>query len=75
LDWSEPLINIEHLALDLQDTLNADCFSEAETIVRQMLNELINLHGAILIAQWDDDTRDRARARLKTSPVPKAHND
>jgi hypothetical protein len=40
-----------------------------------MLTELMNLHAAILIAQWEDDQMDRARAKAKTSPVPEAHND
>jgi hypothetical protein len=74
-DWSEPLINIEQMALALKDTLNANRIYHAEGLVKQMLTELMNLYAAILIAQWEDDQMDRARAKAKTSPVPKAHND
>lgn len=74
-DWSEPLINIEQMALALKDTLNANRIYHAEGLVKQMLTELMNLHAAILIAQWEDDQMDRARAKAKTSPVPEAHND
>ena len=74
-DWSEPLINIEHLAIELKEVLNSNQHLLAEAIVKEMLDELMNLHAAILIAQWEDDQMYRARAKAKTSPVPKAHND
>lgn len=74
-DWSEPLINIEQMALALKDTLAKYRIYHAEAIVKEMLTELMNLHAAILISQWEDDQMDRARAKAKTSPVPKAHND
>ena len=69
------MINIEQMALALKDTLNANRIYHAEGLVKQMLTELMNLHAAILIAQWEDDQMDRARAKAKTSPVPGAHND
>ena len=74
-DWSEPLINIEQMALALKDTLNANRIYHAEGIVKRMLGDLLDLHAAILIAQWEDDQMDRARAKAKTSPVPEAQND
>jgi hypothetical protein len=74
-DWSEPLINIEHLAIVLKDTLNEGRIYHAEGIVKRMLGDLLDLHAAILIAQWEDDQMDRARAKAKTSPVPEAQND
>jgi hypothetical protein len=74
-DWSEPLINIEQMTLALKDTLNANRIYHAEGIVKRMLGDLLDLHAAILIAQWEDDQMDRARAKAKTSPVPKAQND
>ena len=74
-DWSEPLVNIQHLAIVLKDTLNANRIYHAEGIVKEMLTELMNIHAAILIAQWEDDQMDLARAKANASPVPKAHND
>jgi hypothetical protein len=71
-DWSEPLINIEHMATALKDTLNANRIYHAEGLVKQMLAELMNLHAAILIAQWDEIRIEDARAKAKTSPVPRA---
>ena len=71
-DWSEPLINIEHLAITLKDTLNANRIYHAEGIVKQMLAELLDLHAAILIAQWDEIRIEDARAKAQASPVPKA---
>jgi len=70
-DWSEPLINIEHQAITLKDTLNAGRIYHAEGIVKQMLAELLDLHAAILIAQWDEIRVEDARAKIQTSPVPK----
>jgi len=60
-DWSEPLVNIEQMALILKDTLNANRLYHAEAIVKETLDELMNLHAAILIAQWSDDQIERAR--------------
>jgi len=60
-DWSEPLVNIEQMALSLKDTLNANRLYYAKAIVKEMLDELMNLHAAILIAQWSDDQIERAR--------------
>ena len=74
-DWSEPLINIEHMAIALKDTLNANRIYHAEGLVKQMLAELIDLHAAILIAQWCEDQLERDRAKSQTSPVPKPCND
>lgn len=73
-DWSEPLITIEHLAITLKDTLNANRIYHAEGIVKQMLGELLDLHAAILIAQWDSIRVEDARAKVQTttSPVPRA---
>ena len=71
-DWSEPLVNIEQMALALKDTLNAGRIYHAEGIVKQMLAELLDLHAAILIAQWDEIRVEDARAKVQTSPVPKA---
>ena len=62
-DWSEPLVNIQHLAITLRDTLNEDRIYHAEGVIKQMLTELMNIHAAIMIAQWEDDQMDRARAR------------
>ena len=71
-DWSEPLINIEHLAITLKDTLNANRIYHAEGIVKKMLAELLDLHAAILIAQWDEIRIEDARAKTQASPVPRA---
>jgi len=60
-DWSEPLVNIEHLAVELKDVLNSNQHHDAEAIVKEMLDELMNLHAAILIAQWADAQIERAR--------------
>jgi hypothetical protein len=60
-DWSEPLVNIEHLAIELKDVLNSNQHHDAEAIVKEMLDELMNLHAAILIAQWADSQIERAR--------------
>jgi hypothetical protein len=60
-DWSEPLVNIEHLAIELKDVLNSNQHHDAEAIVKEMLDELMNLHAAILIAQWADAQIERAR--------------
>lgn len=60
-DWSEPLVNIEHLAVELKEVLNSNQHHDAEAIVKEMLDELMNLHAAILIAQWADDQIERAR--------------
>jgi len=60
-DWSEPLVNIEHLAVDLKEVLNSNQHHDAEAIVKEMLDELMNLHAAILIAQWADAQIERAR--------------
>jgi len=68
-DWSEPLVNIQNLAITLKDTLNENRIYHAEGVVKQMLTELMNLHAAIMIAQWEEDQIDRARAKAKTSPV------
>ena len=64
-DWSEPLVNIQHLAIVLKDTLNDNRIYHAEGIVKEMLRELMNIHAAVLIAQWEDDQMDRARAKAK----------
>lgn len=74
-DWSEPLVNIQRLVIVLKDTLNDNRIYHAEGIVKEMLTELMSVHAAILIAQWEEDQMDRARAKTKTSPVPEAHND
>lgn len=74
-DWSEPLVNLQHLAIVLKDTLNNNRIYHAEGIVKEMLTELMNIHAAILIAQWEDDQMDLARAKANASPVPRAHND
>lgn len=66
------MINIEHMATALKDTLNANRIYHAEGIVKQMLAELLDLHAAILIAQWDEIRIEDARARAQTSPVPRA---
>ena len=60
-DWSEPLVNIEHLAIELKDVLNSNQHHDAEAIIKEMLDELMNLHAAILIAQWADAQIERAR--------------
>ena len=60
-DWSEPLVNIEHLAVELKDVLNSNQHHDAEAIIKEMLDELMNLHAAILIAQWADAQIERAR--------------
>jgi hypothetical protein len=73
MDWSEPLINIEHLAIELKDTLNENNHHDAESVVRDMLNELMNLHAALLIAQWVDEKKEEEdRIKLNPSPVPRA---
>ena len=66
-DWSEPLINIEHMAIALKDTLNANRIYHAEGVVKQMLAELLDLHAAILIAQWCEDQLERDRAKSVAS--------
>jgi hypothetical protein len=68
-DWSEPLVNIQHLAATLKDTLNENRIYHAEGVVKQMLTELMHIHAAIMIAQWEEDQMDRVRAKAKTSPV------
>ena len=66
-DWSEPLINIEHMASALKETLNANRIYHAEGLVKQMLAELLDLHAAILIAQWCEDQLERDRAKSVAS--------
>jgi len=66
-DWSEPLINIEHMAIALKETLNANRIYHAEGLVKQMLAELLDLHAAILIAQWCEDQLERDRAKSVAS--------
>jgi hypothetical protein len=55
------LVNIEHLAVELKDVLNSNQHHDAEAIIKEMLDELMNLHAAILIAQWADAQIERAR--------------
>ena len=71
-DWSEPLINLVQLATELKDTLNENKVYDAEAIVKQMMEELLMLHSAVLIAQWQEQHMDRVRDcldRLDSSPV------
>lgn len=67
-DWSEPLVNIEHLAVELKDVLNSNQHHDAEAIIKEMLDELMNLHAAILIAQWADAQIERARIASSGGP-------
>lgn len=61
------MINIEHMAIALKDTLNANRIYHAEGVVKQMLAELLDLHAAILIAQWCEDQLERDRAKSVAS--------
>jgi hypothetical protein len=62
------LVNIEHLAVELKDVLNSNQHHDAEAIIKEMLDELMNLHAAILIAQWADAQIERARIASSGGP-------
>ena len=66
-DWSEPFVEVQQLMVEIKSHLNANDTSEAAEIAREMLDKVVDIHAAILMADWVNE--EIARMRREKSNV------
>jgi hypothetical protein len=66
-DWSEPFVEVQQLMVEIKSHLNANDTSEAAKIAREMLDKVVDIHAAILMADWVNE--EIARMRREKSNV------
>jgi hypothetical protein len=66
-DWSEPFVEVQQLMVEIKSHLNANDTSEAAGIAREMLDKVVDIHAAILMADWVNE--EIARMRREKSNV------
>jgi len=66
-DWSEPFVEVQQLMVEIKSHLNANNTHEAAMTAREMLDKVVDIHSAILMADWVNE--EIARMRREKSNV------